>query len=104
MEQKIFSYPNNHRVWKAQIAGNFTGLQIEAPAFQIGVDNKTPEFAAKFPLQKVPALETPEGPLFESNAIARYGVLVLPPPTPHFLYLSSNLISTSALLSGQVWR
>jgi len=72
MSHKIFSYPNNHRVWKAQIAGNFTGLQIEAPAFQIGVDNKTPEFAAKFPLQKVPALETPEGPLFESNAIARY--------------------------------
>jgi hypothetical protein len=30
-------------------------------------------------------------------------VLVLPPPTPHFLYLSSNPISTSALLSGQVW-
>jgi elongation factor 1-gamma len=72
MSHKIFSYPNNQRVWKAQIAGNFTGLQIEVPDFQIGVDNKTPEFAAKFPLQKVPALETPEGPLFESNAIARY--------------------------------
>jgi elongation factor 1-gamma len=72
MSHKIYSYPNNHRVWKAQIAGKFTGLEIEYPAFQVGVDNKTPEFAAKFPLQKVPALETPEGPLFESNAIARY--------------------------------
>lgn len=72
-EQKIYSYPNNPRVWKAQIAGNFTGLEFEVPPFQIGVDNKTPDFAAKFPLQKVPALETPEGPLFESNAIARYG-------------------------------
>lgn len=88
-------------MWKAQIAGNFTGLQIEAPAFQIGVDNKTPEFAAKFPLQKVPALETPEGPLFESNAIARYGALALPPPTtPTFCIFSPPI---SALFSGQVW-
>lgn len=65
-------------MWKAQIAGQYTGVHFEVPAFQIGVDNKTPEFAAKFPLQKVPALETPEGPLFESNAIARYGITALP--------------------------
>jgi elongation factor 1-gamma len=77
-------------VWKAQIAGKFTGLEIEAPAFQIGVDNKTPEFAAKFPLQKVPALETPEGPLFESNAIARYGSY----PTRH------NIICLSSVCRG----
>jgi len=76
--QTIYSYPNNNRVWKAQIAGNFTGLQFELPPFQIGKDNKTPEFAAKFPLQKVPALETPEGPLFESNAMARYGKATTP--------------------------
>lgn len=72
MSHKIYSYPDNNRVWKAQIAGKFTGLELETPSFQIGTDNKTPEFAAKFPAQKVPALDAPEGPLFESNAIARY--------------------------------
>jgi len=72
MSHKIYSYPNNPRVWKAQIAANYTGLELEVPPFQVGVDNKTPEFAAKNPLQKVPVLETPEGCIFESNAIARY--------------------------------
>lgn len=35
-------------------------------------DNKTPEFLAMSPLGKVPVLKTPQGALFESNAIARY--------------------------------
>jgi len=72
MSHKVYTYPNNPRVWKAQIAGNFTGLQFDVQPFQLGTDNKTPEFASRFPLQKVPALDTPHGPLFESNAIARY--------------------------------
>jgi elongation factor 1-gamma len=72
MSYKLYSYPNNPRVWKAVIAGKYVGVTIETPAFQIGVDNKTKEFAEKNPLQKVPVLETPEGCLFESNAIARY--------------------------------
>lgn len=33
---------------------------------------KTPEYLAKHPLGKVPLLETPEGPIYESNAILRY--------------------------------
>jgi len=72
MSLKIFSYPNNPRVWKAVIAGKYVGVAIETPAFQIGVDNKTKEFAEKNPVQKVPVLETPDGTIFESNAIARY--------------------------------
>jgi len=72
MSFKIYSYPNNPRVWKAVIAGKYTGVNIETPSFQIGVDNKTKEFAEKNPLQKVPVLETPDGCIFESNAIARY--------------------------------
>ena len=32
----------------------------------------TPEFLAQNPLGKVPVLKTPQGSLFESNAIARY--------------------------------
>ncbi len=59
-------------MWKAQIAGKYVGLPVEVPAFQFGVDNKTPQFAEKNPLQKIPVLETPEGCVFESNAIARY--------------------------------
>jgi elongation factor 1-gamma len=72
MSLKIYSYPENHRVWKAQIAGKFVGVEIETPAFKMGVDNKSKEFLAKNPLGKVPVLETPEGCIFESNAIARY--------------------------------
>jgi elongation factor 1-gamma len=68
----IYSYPNNTRVAKALIAAKYQGVQIATPAFQFGVDNKTPEFLAKFPLGKVPVLETPEGSIFESNSIARY--------------------------------
>ena len=33
---------------------------------------QTPEFLARFPTGKVPAMDTPNGPLFESFAIARY--------------------------------
>ena len=35
-------------------------------------DNMKPEFLEKNPLGKVPVLETEQGCLFESNAIARY--------------------------------
>jgi len=59
-------------VWKAQIAARYVGVEIEEPEFTIGKDNKTKEFAAKNPVQKVPVLETDEGCIFESNAIARY--------------------------------
>ncbi|KEH32761.1 translation elongation factor EF1B, gamma chain [Medicago truncatula] len=38
----------------------------------MGVSNKTPQFLDMNPLGKVPVLETPDGPVFESNAIARY--------------------------------
>lgn len=39
---------------------------------EFGKTNKSTEFLAKFPLGKVPAMETTEGPLFESNALAFY--------------------------------
>jgi len=68
----IYSYPNNPKVWKAIIAGKYNGIEINYPPFNFGVDNKTPEFLKKNPLGKVPVLETPEGCIFESNAIARY--------------------------------
>ncbi|PRQ20567.1 putative thioredoxin-like protein [Rosa chinensis] len=39
----------------------------------MGVSNKTPQFLKMNPIGKVPVLETPDSPVFESNAIARYG-------------------------------
>jgi len=72
MSWKIYSYPNNPRVWKALIAAEYAGVHIEVPPFNIGQDNKAKEFLAKFPVGKVPVLETPEGNIFESNAIARH--------------------------------
>jgi elongation factor 1-gamma len=72
MALKIYSYPQNSRVFKAQIAGKYAGVPIETPAFKFPEDLHTPAFLAKNPLAKVPVLETPEGSIFESNAIMRY--------------------------------
>ncbi|KAJ7946558.1 Elongation factor 1-gamma [Quillaja saponaria] len=63
----------NKNSFKALIAAEFNGVQIEyAPNFEMGVSNKTPEFLKMNPIGKIPVLETPDGPIFESNAIARY--------------------------------
>jgi elongation factor 1-gamma len=73
MSLKIYSYPNNPRVNKALIAASYYGVTIETtPNFQMGVDNQTTEFKAMNPNGKVPVLQTPEGAIFESAAIARY--------------------------------
>ncbi|KAJ3033797.1 Elongation factor 1-gamma [Rhizophlyctis rosea] len=70
---KIFSYPNNVRVAKVHIAAAYNDLTVEEVAINMGVDNKTPEFLAKFPLGKVPVFEGADGfNLYESNAIAYY--------------------------------
>jgi len=68
----IYSYPNNYRVHKAQIAAAYVGIEIKEPNFVFGKDNESDAFLALNPLGKVPCLETPQGPIFESNAIARY--------------------------------
>ncbi|KAH8647767.1 glutathione S-transferase [Xylariales sp. PMI_506] len=62
------------RVRKIFAAAAINGLELEIPAgFEPGQTNKTPEFLAKFPLGKVPALETASGfNLAESAAIAYY--------------------------------
>jgi len=73
MSYKIYSYPNNPRVYKALIAARYNAVELEVPPFNFGVDNATPDFKKKNPLGKVPVLETPDGKyLWESNAIARY--------------------------------
>ncbi|KAL5553975.1 hypothetical protein UlMin_041376 [Ulmus minor] len=64
----------NKNAFKALIVAEYTGVKIEVSEnFEIGVSNKTPEFIKMNPLGKIPILETPDGAIFKSNAIARYG-------------------------------
>jgi len=72
MSLKIYSFPNNPRVNKALVAAKYVGVEIAVPAFNFGEENKSAEFLKKNPLGKVPVLDTPDGPIWESNAIARY--------------------------------
>ncbi|KAK7755471.1 hypothetical protein SLS62_002400 [Diatrype stigma] len=71
---KIYSYPGHFRVHRAQVVAALNGLEvIEAPDFQMAVTNKTPEYLAKFPMGKVPALECADGfCLAEGGAICQY--------------------------------
>lgn len=48
------------------------GEKLEIVPVEIGKTNKTPEYLAQFPFGKAPAMETPAGPIYESNAIAYY--------------------------------
>lgn len=72
MSHKIYTYPDNPRVHKAVIAAKYANVPVEVPAFKWPDDLHTKEFLAKNPLAKVPVLETPQGCIFESNAIMRY--------------------------------
>jgi len=54
------------------ITAKYAGVEVAVPKFELGKDNKTEAFLAKNPNGKLPVLDTPQGPLFESNAIARY--------------------------------
>ncbi|KAI0172226.1 glutathione S-transferase [Hypoxylon sp. FL1284] len=60
---KIITYPNNFRVRRAQVVAAINGLEITTTEdeFQMRVTNQTPEFLAKFPLGKVPAMECADG-------------------------------------------
>ncbi|KAL2513359.1 putative elongation factor 1-gamma 1 [Abeliophyllum distichum] len=72
----------NKNALKALIAAEYSGVKVElAKNFEMGVSNKTPEFLKMNPIGKTPVLETPDGPIFESNAIARY-VTRLQPENP----------------------
>lgn len=69
---KLYTYPGNFRAFKALIAAEYQGIDLEVPDFDVDKSAKSPEFLAMSPMGKVPVLETPQGPIFESNAIARY--------------------------------
>ncbi|KAI0841166.1 glutathione S-transferase [Hypoxylon sp. FL0890] len=71
---KIYSYPNNFRVQRAQVVAAYNGLEVPlAEDFQMAVTNKSPEFLAKFPMGKVPAFEGADGfCIAEGAAICTY--------------------------------
>ncbi|XP_023653286.1 elongation factor 1-gamma [Paramormyrops kingsleyae] len=73
----LYTYPENWRAFKAQIAAQYSGAQLKVastpPAFTFGQTNRTPSFLSSFPLGKVPVFQGDDGfCLFESNAIAYY--------------------------------
>ena len=72
LKLKLHTYPGNKNANKALIAAEYAGIAIDVPRFEMGKSNKTPEFLKLNPFGKVPTLETPEGGVFESNAIARF--------------------------------
>ncbi|KAI1099381.1 glutathione S-transferase [Jackrogersella minutella] len=77
---KLYSYPGNFRVERVQVIGAINGLEVPLDeTFKMGVDNKSPEFLAKFPFGKVPAFEGADGfCVTESAAIAEYVALAGP--------------------------
>ncbi|XP_076898570.1 elongation factor 1-gamma 3-like [Bidens hawaiensis] len=82
---------DNKNVHKSLIAAEYAGVEIKmVDNFQMGVSNKTPEFLKMNPIGKIPVLETPEGSVFESNAMARY--------VAH----GSPLLGSSAIEFGQI--
>jgi len=71
---KLHGFDNSMRNTKILIAAEYAGVQITNVWFN--PYSASPEDIEKYkklnPNGKVPILETPEGPLYESNAILRY--------------------------------
>ncbi|KAG6856138.1 hypothetical protein H0H87_007143 [Tephrocybe sp. NHM501043] len=74
MSNTLWTVPNQNSGRIIRAVAAVAGVPLEIPtAYEHYVDNKKPEFLAKFPHGKIPALETADGfTLFESTTIARY--------------------------------
>merc|ERR1712142_1331225 len=72
MSGKLYTYPDNFKAQKIQIAAQYSGFKLELPQFVVGETDKSADFLKKFPLGKVPAFENGKLCLFEPNAIAYY--------------------------------
>ncbi|KAF9209043.1 hypothetical protein BGZ49_006587 [Haplosporangium sp. Z 27] len=70
----IYSYPENPRVFKAQVVAKYNGLEVKVDdKFVMGTTNKTPEWLEKFGASQVPTFEGTDGTIIiESGAIAYY--------------------------------
>lgn len=71
---KLYGITSNNRVRKILVAGEYAGVQITVEDFfpRGHSDDVLKDFKKKNPNSKVPVLETPEGCIYESNAILRY--------------------------------
>ena len=74
MPQMAFDSEFASRATKCMIAARYAGVKLEAPKdFEFGKTNETEAYAKNCqPMMRVPSLQTPEGYIFESNAIARH--------------------------------
>jgi elongation factor 1-gamma len=72
MAYTLHSYPGNPRAFKALVTAQYAGIKIDVPATFEMAQTKTEAFLSRFPAGQVPALDTPDGPVWESNAIAKY--------------------------------
>jgi elongation factor 1-gamma len=68
---KVYFPTGNPRGLKILVAAQLAKVPLEHVNITYE-DLKKDEHLKRHPLGKVPALETPQGPLFESNAILRY--------------------------------
>lgn len=76
MSGTLYTYPDNFKAQKIQIAANYANNALKVvqnePDFVVGVTDKSADFLKKFPLGKVPAFENGEICLSQTNAIAYY--------------------------------
>ena len=72
MSYTLYTDAGNFRAFKALISAEYNYVEVTIPEFAVGTDNTTPAFLKKSPQGRVPVLDTPQGSLFDSNAIARY--------------------------------
>ncbi|THH33381.1 hypothetical protein EUX98_g812 [Antrodiella citrinella] len=79
----LWTTPVQHKGKRIRAAAAFAGLKLDEPAaYEHFVDNKKPEFLAKFPHGKIPAFESKDGfKLFEASAIAEYVSTLAPNST-----------------------
>ncbi|KAI9292680.1 glutathione S-transferase [Neoconidiobolus thromboides FSU 785] len=66
---RLYGAPKNSRVNKSLVTAKLSGVEIDFdPNFQFGVDNKKPEYLAKFPLGQTPAFEGKDGLILTESA------------------------------------
>jgi len=68
----LYCIPNHYRTYKILVAAKYNGVKVNLPAFDYEKDSEAEWFLNKNPSGKVPLLDTENGTVFESNAIARY--------------------------------
>jgi len=61
MPMKLYAHPDNYKTYKALIAAQYAGLEVATPSAEAAATSG-----------KIPVLETDQGCIFSSTAIARY--------------------------------